>query len=279
MGIPEEILASARERMTDTRDRYQAALAELNGKSAEMEGKIAGLARQEEKARQTADELSARLAEAEKNRDDFEREKRKLLKTEVAKAREEISMLAQKAREGDLKAKEETARKLKEMERKLIVEIHRPDSVPLDTLKDGDFVWITALDRKAKLLRLSGGKAEVLCGEARMTLDTKDIIGVKQKEREAEKNKKPLVMGSGDEAPSEISLMGMTGEDAVQALDKFLDTQYLLGADRVKVIHGRGVLRTKVAEYLKGSAYVQTFAQGASAEGGDAVSIVELKGS
>jgi DNA mismatch repair protein MutS2 len=72
--------------------------------------------------------------------------------------------------------------------------------------------------------------------------------------------------------------MGMTGDEAIPLLDKFLDTQYLIGADRVKIIHGRAVLRAKVVDYLKTSAYIQSFAPGAAAEGGDAVTRAELKG-
>lgn len=280
MGIPEEILASARERLTDTRDRYQSALTELSGKSAELERRLGELGGLEEKARQTAENLSARLMEAEAARDEFEREKRKKLKVEIARVREEVSQLVQTARDGDLKAKKEAEQKLKKMERDIIEQIHRPDSVPLETLGEGDFVWITALDRKAKLLRLSGSRAEVLCGESRMTVDVKDIIGIKEKEKADAKKKSSrggLVFDAEEKDAAEINLMGMTGEDALLELDKFLDTQYLRGADRVKVIHGRSVLRGKVTGYFKTSAYVKSFSQGSMAEGGDAVSLVELK--
>jgi DNA mismatch repair protein MutS2 len=227
-------------------------------------------------------ELTALMQEATKAKEEFERDKRKKLKEEIAKAREEISILAQKAREGDAKLKSETARKLKEMENKVVSEIHSYASVPLESLSEGDFVWIVPLDRKAKLVRLSGGKAEVLCGEARMTVEREDIVGIAEKEKKAaEALKSRGYSGRADlssygEEP-EIKLIGMNGEDAVAAVDKFLDSQLLVGNDRVKVVHGRSVLRGKVVEYLKTSAYVKSFAPGSSAEGGDAVSIVELK--
>lgn len=275
-GIPEKILSSARAKLSDTRDRYQAALADLAKKSAEAEALAARYTRLEESVARREAELSAKLEETAKSREEFEREKRKKLKAEVAKAREEISILAQQAREGDARLKAETARKLKEMETALIVEIHRPDSAPLESLKEGASVWITPLDRKATLVRFSGGKAEVICGEARMTVDVKDIIGVGE-EGARKIGRKPPGGAPPATGSVEINLMGLTGEEAVEALDKHLDTQYMAGTDRVKVVHGRSVLRGKVGEYLKTSRYVKTFLPGSIAEGGDAVSIVELK--
>lgn len=275
-GIPEKILVSARAKLSDTRDRYQAALTDLAKKSAEAETLTARYMKLEERAARREAELAARLEEAAKSREEFEREKRKKLKAEVAKAREEISVLAQQAREGDARLKAETARKLKEMETALIVEMHKPDSAPLESLKEGASVWITPLDRKATLVRFAGGKAEVLCGEARMTVDVKDIIGVRE-EGSRKTGGKPLGGAPPATGSVEINLMGLTGEEAVEALDKHLDTQYMAGTDRVKVVHGRSVLRGKVGEYLKTSPYVKTVLPGSIAEGGDAVSIVELK--
>lgn len=284
LGIPEIILESARAKLSDTRDRYQAALMDLSRKSAEAEDRMAEYKALEEKTRLTTLELSARLEEAEKSRADFEREKKKRLKEEVAKAREEISTLARQAREGDAKLKAETARKLKEMEEALVVEIHKRDSIPFELLKEGDSVWITPLDKKAKLLRLSGGKAELLCGETRLTVDAKDIIGLKGDAPRPPSGGKsrggsPIISSAPEieVGPDEINLIGLTGEEAVLKLDKDLDTQYLAGTDRIKVVHGRSVLRGKVMTYLKTSAYVKSFAPGTGAEGGDAVSIVELK--
>lgn len=54
-------------------------------------------------------------------------------------------------------------------------------------------------------------------------------------------------------APRSIDLHGMTAEEAVAALDTFLDEAILAGIDEVRVIHGRsgGRLKSAVHDRLK----------------------------
>lgn len=52
-------------------------------------------------------------------------------------------------------------------------------------------------------------------------------------------------------APRSIDLHGMTAEEAVAALDTFLDDAILAGIDEVRVIHGRGGGRLKSAVHAR----------------------------
>ncbi|MBI5178969.1 MAG: Smr/MutS family protein [Nitrospinae bacterium] len=273
VGIPMEIIQNAKAKLSDTQDKYQAALLDLQRKSDEMDKAQTRIAAKEENLLRREEEVAGKLEEAERLKSEIEREKRKRIKEEVAKAREEIFALLAAAQ--DERSRTEAARKLKERETELVREIHIPDSVPLETLKEGDAVWVVPLDKNAKLIRRAGNRVEVQVGEARMTLSVTDVIGLKQKQEAVPKRPAPIYRGEA-ETP-EISLMGLTGDEALPLLDKFLDSQLLTGTDRVKIIHGRGVLRSKVLDYLKTSPYIKSFAVGAGAEGGDAVTLAELK--
>lgn len=72
---------------------------------------------------------------------------------------------------------------------------------------------------------------------------------------------------------------GKTAEEAREALLACLDQALLDGVPVVRIIHGHGTGRLKqvLRDYLKGSPYVASFRPGERPEGGDGVTIVNLK--
>ncbi len=77
----------------------------------------------------------------------------------------------------------------------------------------------------------------------------------------------------------EIHLRGMTVEEAMEALDKFLDQAVVAGLKQVYVIHGKGTgtLRRMLTEFLKKHVEVDSIRLGDWNEGGAGVTIVRLK--
>ncbi len=76
----------------------------------------------------------------------------------------------------------------------------------------------------------------------------------------------------------EINLLGMTVDEAIMELDKYLDDACLSHLNQVRVVHGKGTgaLRKGVHEYLKKQKYVKSFRLGEFGEGDAGVTIVEL---
>ena len=77
----------------------------------------------------------------------------------------------------------------------------------------------------------------------------------------------------------EINLIGMTTDEAVPAMDKYLDDAYLAHLEEVRVIHGRGTgaLRTAIHKELKRLKYVKEFRLGEYNEGGTGATVVVFK--
>ncbi|MBQ2692835.1 MAG: Smr/MutS family protein, partial [Clostridia bacterium] len=76
-----------------------------------------------------------------------------------------------------------------------------------------------------------------------------------------------------------VDLRGMTQEEAIMTLDRFLDLQLRYGVDSFTVIHGKGTgaLRKAVKRYLDNNKRVKSHRLGAYGEGEDGVTIVNLK--
>ena len=73
--------------------------------------------------------------------------------------------------------------------------------------------------------------------------------------------------------------IGMTTDEAVPAMDKYLDDAYLAHLEEVRVIHGRGTgaLRAAIHKELKRLKYVKEFRLGEYNEGGTGATVVVFK--
>ena len=79
--------------------------------------------------------------------------------------------------------------------------------------------------------------------------------------------------------PSEINLVGSRVEDALVAMEEYLDKANASHMTNVKVIHGigTGTLRKMLRQRLSRLSYVKSFKDGDYYDGGSAVTIVEFK--
>ena len=77
----------------------------------------------------------------------------------------------------------------------------------------------------------------------------------------------------------EINLLGKTVDEAVAALDKYLDDAYLSHLNSVRVVHGKGTgaLRAGIHQYLKRQKHVKSYHLAEFGEGDAGVTIVEFK--
>jgi DNA mismatch repair protein MutS2 len=79
-------------------------------------------------------------------------------------------------------------------------------------------------------------------------------------------------------ASSELNVIGQTTDQAVEAVDKFLDKAALASLSQVRIVHGHGTgaLRRAIGELLQGHPHVARFAAAPPQHGGGGATIVEL---
>ena len=89
----------------------------------------------------------------------------------------------------------------------------------------------------------------------------------------------PEIKVKSDDAASELNVIGKTTDEAVEAVDKFLDESSLSSVSRIRIIHGHGTgaLRKAITEMLKGHPHVERFAAAPQDQGGGGATLVELK--
>ncbi len=154
-------------------------------------------------------------------------------------------------------------------------------ATPPDRFEVGDRVEIISLQQKGEIDALIGdNRARVKVRNIHTTVDIRNLRKID------ESGAAPTAATGGAtrttvqqaETP-EIHLRGMTAEEAIDALEKYLDRAVLAGLSQVYVVHGKGTgaLRRALTEYLQGHPEVASVRMGNWNEGGAGVTIVKLK--
>jgi DNA mismatch repair protein MutS2 len=122
-----------------------------------------------------------------------------------------------------------------------------------------------------------GRTATVVFGIMRMRVPVTELEATRKR-----KAVRPAPASSYPEKPEEVEreldLRGMTGDEALPLVDKFIDAAILAGLHRVDVIHGKGTgaLRRRVTEFLANHPRVRSYRLGEWNEGGTGATVVEL---
>jgi DNA mismatch repair protein MutS2 len=164
------------------------------------------------------------------------------------------------------------------------------DYRPVSELQAGDRVEVVSRGAMGVLLENPSGKKRVRIrmGEAEVSVAVLDLAGlaegageevshgIREKKAVGARHAAPQ---QTQETPAVVDVRGQTAEEAQEAAVACLDRSALAGVQTVRIIHGHGTGRLKQAlrDYLKTSPYVASFRPGERAEGGDGVTVVNLK--
>jgi DNA mismatch repair protein MutS2 len=247
------------------------------------------------KARQKTDALNAEL---EQRLEKIEDERREVLAKARAEGELEVAVLKRNldSLRGQLRNARQPLDALKSVEQKVeameqkveaVVE-RRPQTVdrgPSNVqrpLSLGERVRVGTLNAEGVVTALGESDAEVQIGSLRVRARLVDL------ERKQTEDSRPMTEESTVNLPSsavrtkspglEVSLRGMTVEEALEALERYLDQAYLAGLPFVRIVHGKGTgkLRAAVREALRGHSYVKSFEEGGEKEGGEGVTIAKI---
>ena len=157
--------------------------------------------------------------------------------------------------------------------------------VKADKLHIGDKVRVLSLNLEGTVSTMPNVKGDlfVQMGILRSQVNINDLEYIGEAEQPyAAKNASgsgKIRMSKSALVSTEINLIGMTVDEAIGHLDKYLDDAYLAHVPSVRIVHGKGTgaLRNAVQQQLKRSKYVKSFRLGTFGEGDAGVTIAEFK--
>ena len=152
-------------------------------------------------------------------------------------------------------------------------------------LTKGTAVIIPALNMKGTVISEPDSKGElfVMCGSMRMQVKTADLRidhnVIPEDDKPSHTSMGSVLLSKSMSVSPEINLLGMTTDEAVSAVSKYLDDAYVAHISPVRIVHGKGTgaLRSAVHSYLKKQKNIDSFRLGEYGEGDAGITIVNFK--
>ena len=155
-------------------------------------------------------------------------------------------------------------------------------------LRIGDRVKVLSMNLTGTVHTLPNARGDlyVQMGILRSLVNVRDLVLLQDDTVPAAAKKTNGKSGSGKirmsksaSVSTEINLIGMTTDEAIAVLDKYLDDAYIAHLPSVRIVHGKGTgaLRAAVHKHLKRLKYVKSFHLGEFGEGDAGVTIAEFE--
>lgn len=303
LGLPDYIIDDAKTHLESNDEAFEDLLANLEQSRVTIE-------KEREEIASYKEEISRLKKNIEQKEERLDERKEKLLKN----ANEEAQRILREAKEtadqtirniNRLAASSGVGKELEAERTKLREKLDKVDknlslknnkgpkkTISPKKLKIGDGVKVLTMNLKGTVSTLPNAKGDlyVQMGILRSLVNIKDLelldeasvsgpgldpAAMKRNNTGSGKIK----MAKSFSVSPEVNLIGMTTDEAMPVLDKYLDDAYLAHLPQVRVVHGRGTgaLRAAVHKHLKKLKYVKEFRLGEFGEGDTGVTIVTFK--
>ncbi|HEY8463238.1 MAG TPA: endonuclease MutS2 [Bacillota bacterium] len=290
LGMPEFLIQRAREFISADTAKVETILREIehDRRKAREDRRISEEARIKGEALKNSYE--AELAKLKEKKAEYLRQAKAEAREILAAARRDSENLLRQIREA---SKEELTAIVNEARQRLSADLDklaeepppkfRSQPVPAPSqLHPGSRVRAVSLNQTGTVLEVANETVVVQLGILKATLPLEEIELLHEAKVDVPSPLHKTGISGLDTAiniGTEISLRGMTVDEALYQLEKYLDRAVLAGLSHFRVIHGKGTgaLRQAVQKYLKGHPAVKSFAFAEQNEGGVGATIVELK--
>ncbi len=297
LGLSEEIIEAAKEQIRTEDKKFEDLLADLEISRKTIENERLEI----EQYKKEVEELKRRIEEKSSKLDS---QREEILREANEKARD-ILQEAKNVADETIRAfrKAGPNASMQDLERartgigqkvsdknKAIQKKEKPkDTHPIlkeSQLKLGESVKIVSMGLKGTISSKpdKDGNLFVQCGIMRTKANIHDLVIISDDDAKTAMKKfygrntgsSKMDLSRASNIKTEVNLIGKNSDDAIAALDKYLDDAYMAHLNNVRVVHGKGsgILRQAVHNYLKGVPYVKSFKLGEFGEGDAGVTIV-----
>ena len=298
LGIGDDIINEAKKLVNDENKRFEKVIESLERTRQELEEYKAAAEEEARNARLLTESL-------EKKQEDFEKQK----DFELSKARNQAMSIVEQTRFGaeklmneleELKRekdKSDFSDKVKASKNKTnltidsmfdkanpVIERKKTKYVLPRELRIGDSIRLMDMGTRGTVISLpdSGGNVGIQLGmiKTKTKLDNIELIEESQPAPKKKGGiKKTLQSNANRKSSMELDIRGMTSDEGVMEVDRFIDNCLLGGIETITIIHGKGTgaLRSAVHQFLKTNKNVKSYRLGAYGEGEAGVTVAVLK--
>ena len=299
LGLPDYVIEEAREHLTQDAESFEDVISDLESSRAQIEHEREEVNRYKQEIEELKKRLERKEGRLDSSRDEILRKAREEAQTVLREAKEYADETIRSYNKlgkasGSAKEMERERTKLREKMNALqkangIKADQKPKKqLQAKDLRIGDGVRVLSMNLRGTVSTLpdARGNLFVQMGILRSQVNLKDLEKLEDELPAYSKSSSAKTSGSGkirmsksSSISSELNLLGMTTDEAIVELDKYLDDAYLAHLSPVRIVHGKGTgaLRKAVHQYLRRQKHVASYRLGEYGEGDAGVTIVEFK--
>ncbi len=289
LGLPASIVDRAESYISPESLTADALLAEIREARDAAKRTLKRLEARERILEAKEAELKEQLAHIEEARRAVLNEAREEAQAELAALREEIRKVRSRLGKGGvsqherfLQEAEKAIKARQEAEKALPESVEpEPEGIP-GPPRPGDIVWVESLYSSGEVEDVweEDREAVVRVGSFRVTLPFDQFEIRERPQPQPETSSGRTFIRPAESPGMELDLRGMRVDEALDALDDYIDRAYLAELPWVRIIHGKGTgaLRKVVRDYLRNHPVVSRYRPGEEGEGGDGVTIAYFVG-
>ena len=289
-GLPKEFIDYARNR-TGSETAVDDILIELQREKQELEDRLQAVYEKEQSLDRLIKTYDSLHQEVEIKRKRLKLDQKEFELRQSANASREVDKLVRELKEEkNLERMQQTAQRLKHerSEKARQVDDINAELVRLEEkampaaaarpLQAGDFVRLRAGGATGRIDSIKGGKAVVTMGGLQVIVGVRELLPVAEPAQSLSSGTNTDIQQAAA-FESKIDIRGMSKEEALRVLEKFVDNALLSNASVLRILHGKGdgvlrkVVRHKLKEY---GGNVSNVYHPEQEFGGEGVTIVEL---
>jgi DNA mismatch repair protein MutS2 len=289
-GLAKDLIGYARNR-TGSETAVDDILIELQREKQELEEKLAAVQAKEQSLERLIKTYDALHHELDVKRKRLKLDQKEFELRQSSNASREVDKLIrqlkdeknlEKAQQISAQLRQERSEKARQVDdvnaEVVKLEEQNQPSAAGRPLAEGDYVRLRAGGATGRIESVKGNKATIVMGGLKVHAPLRDLLPVAEPIRQMA-NISNTDLQHAATFDSKIDLRGMSKEEALQVLEKFVDSALLANASSLRILHGKGngilrnVVRQKLREYGGNIGNVYHPEQDS---GGDGVTIVDL---
>ena len=287
LGLKESIVAQAQAGIQDGKLEFENVLQALEiarRKAVENEERTALLLQKAEETQKSVERERDRLyVQRERLNENVRKETKRLVEDTMEEANEIIKTLRDILDEPTEQNLFKARKLRKSLEKYIVLEDNEFEGFGEEDegeIQVGDVVLVKALKVEGEVVEINKNTAVVMLGKMNSNFKLDGLQKLKGRKKEIKKAITPTTHTLRNEAFSpELMLIGMRSDEALHALEAYLDKAILAGVNEVRIVHGYGTgkLREVVRNCLKKHSSVKEYRDGIYGEGERGVTMVKLK--
>jgi DNA mismatch repair protein MutS2 len=300
LGLNENVVAEAETLMQAQDQDVQQTIEKLEAKLEEIAALEKDLSDSQARAKAKEQLAESKLSEVTVAQEKLHGKMVSEMESEFKQAREQLrKLISDLQKQPSLQKAEKFKTEMEEVRKDLNWLAEPKEATSPDKLTIGALVNITSLNRQARVEQLPPdylenpkGQATVQAGSLRLKVAVGDLQFVAREKAKIQakvEQKKQVPVSARNKHDvvenvfvrtmlNTLDLRGKRVDEALQMLDRFLDTCVMQSISPAMIIHGHGTGAVKSAtrDYLRECSFISKFRPGELYEGGDGVTVVEI---